>query len=124
MFQTVKKTFLLYFAKIPILPQYPLIRIFVNSNKNFVPWVFELGDVYCISFRIFCSTASLLGDFSISFEISYVPSMLFFKVVYFYLQQPNLKHAQNVTVIRVSTLILSTLYHNEGTFLAFSPSKK
>ena len=33
----MKKTFLLYFAKIPILPQFRLVRTFVNSNKNVFP---------------------------------------------------------------------------------------
>ena len=43
----MKKTFLLYFAKIPVLLQFRLIQIFVNSNKNVVPCVFESADVYC-----------------------------------------------------------------------------
>ena len=30
----MKKTFLLYFAKIPILPQFRLIKIFLNSSKK------------------------------------------------------------------------------------------
>ena len=37
MFLTEKKTFILYFAKAPILPQFRLIRTFINSKKNVCP---------------------------------------------------------------------------------------
>ena len=50
-----------------------------------------------ISFQIFCSIDSHLGDLLMRLEISYVLSILSFKSIHSspYLQQPILKHAQN-----------------------------
>ena len=50
-----------------------------------------------ISFRIFCSIPSLLGDILIRLEILYVVSIQSFKNRHSspYLQQPNLRHIQN-----------------------------